>query len=162
MRFLNVHVRALTAADLVGPPVPNVTVIPLHSSDEEAWLRAIVDDAAGTRPPDDAGVMLARMGFNKPHALYFVAFVNDELAGGAAMVMHDGIAILFSASTHPHFRERGVQTALLAHRLHVATHAGCNLVMVLTTPGSASERNIQRAGFRIAYTKATMIKELKS
>jgi hypothetical protein len=34
---------------------------------------------------------------------------------------------------------------------------GCDLAMVLTTPGSTSERNVQRAGFRVAYTKPTLI-----
>jgi hypothetical protein len=29
--------------------------------------------------------------------------------------------------------------------------------MVQTVPGSASQRNVERAGFRIAYTKPTMI-----
>jgi len=159
MRFLNVHVRPLTAADRDVPHVQNIAVTPLDASDEDAWIRAMIDDTAGTRPADDVGVMLAHMGFNKPHAKYFVASVSGELAGGGAMVMRDGAAILFSASTHPQFRKRGVQTALLAHRLDVAAHAGCDLAMVLTTPGSASDRNVQRSGFRVAYTKATMVKE---
>lgn len=157
MRFLNAHVRSLTAADFDVPLVQNVVVKPLEASDEDAWMHAMIDDAQGTRLPDDVGMMLARMGFNKPYALYFVAFVNGELAGGGAMVMRDGVAILFSAGTHLQFRRRGVQTALLAHRLHVAAHAGCALAMVLTTPGSASERNVARAGFQIAYTRPTLI-----
>ncbi len=73
------------------------------------------------------------------------------------MVIRDGVALLFSASTRFQFRKRGVQTALITARLQAAAHAGCDLAMVLTTPGSASERNIQRAGFRVAYTKPTMI-----
>jgi hypothetical protein len=81
MRFLNVHVRSLTAADLAVPSVQNIAITQLKGSDEAAWLHAVVNQAA-TRPTDDVGVMLARMGFNKPQAEYFVASMDGEPAGG--------------------------------------------------------------------------------
>lgn len=78
------------------------------------------------------------------------------------MVVRDDVAILFSASTQPQFRRRGVQTTLIKQRLRDATHAGCDLAIVLTTPGSDSERNVQRAGFQIAYTKPTLVKHINN
>jgi hypothetical protein len=51
-----------------------------------------------------------------------------------------------------------VQMALLQARLAAARKAGCDLAVSMTGPGSDSQRNIERAGFRLAYTKASMVK----
>ena len=56
------------------------------------------------------------------------------------------------------FRGRGVQTALLEGRLAAAEAAVCDLAVVMTTPGTPSQRNVERAGFRTAYTFARMVK----
>ena len=38
-------------------------------------------------------------------------------------------------------------------RLEYAVEMGCDLAMIGTEPGSGSQRNAQRQGFRIAYTR---------
>ena len=63
---------------------------------------------------------------------------------------------LFGASTRVPHRNCGVQHALIAARLAAAVAAGCDLVVVHTEPGSDSQRNVERLGFRLAYTKVTM------
>ena len=65
------------------------------------------------------------------------------------------MAQLAGAATAPAHRRRGVQTALLAHRLQVAAAEGADLASVFVTPGSGSERNVQRAGFRLAGMRLT-------
>jgi hypothetical protein len=75
------------------------------------------------------------------------------LAGTGAVAIHDGVALLAGASTIPSARKRGVQAALLQARLaHAAAH-GCDLAMMCAAPGGASQRNAERQGFRIAYTR---------
>jgi beta-glucosidase-like glycosyl hydrolase len=69
------------------------------------------------------------------------------------MFVHDGVALLAGASTIPEWRHRGAQNALLAKRLVYAAHAGCDLAMMCAEPGGASQRNAERQGFRIAYTR---------
>jgi GNAT superfamily N-acetyltransferase len=59
----------------------------------------------------------------------------------------------------PEFRQRGVQSALIARRLHEAAKAGCEYAVVSTNPGSGSQRNMERRGFRVAYTKLVMMRE---
>lgn len=88
----------------------------------------------------------------------FLARVDGEPAGAAAVQLSYGLASFFSASTRPGFRRRGVQTALLHARFAAAAAAGCDLATVQTTPGTASQRNVQRAGFTVAYTKVKMVK----
>lgn len=65
---------------------------------------------------------------------------------------------LGGASTRPEFRRRGVQSALIAQRLQAAYAQGCRLAYAKTSPGSDSQRNLQRAGFELAYSKAVMVK----
>ena len=49
--------------------------------------------------------------------------------------------------------ESGAQAALLDTRLAYAASVGCELAMMGALPGSASQRNGERQGFRIAYTR---------
>ena len=51
---------------------------------------------------------------------------------------------------------RGVQAALIAHRLRMAAEAGCDLAVSSTVPANASERNLARAGFRPLYETVTL------
>lgn len=71
----------------------------------------------------------------------------------AALFMHDRTALLAGASTIPGGRRQGAQNALLAARLRHAAAHGCDLAMMVASPGSSSQRNAERQGFRIAYTR---------
>jgi predicted acetyltransferase len=63
------------------------------------------------------------------------------------------VALLAGASTIPESRRQGAQLALLDNRLRYAAEQGCDLAMMCALPGSASQRNAERQGFRIAYTR---------
>jgi ribosomal protein S18 acetylase RimI-like enzyme len=84
----------------------------------------------------------------------YLARVDGEPAGAALLVVEEGLAYLANASTLPQFRRRGVQTALIAARIADARAAGCEEVCSGTTFGSTSQRNLERAGLAVAYTKA--------
>jgi ribosomal protein S18 acetylase RimI-like enzyme len=90
--------------------------------------------------------------------LPFFARRNGELAGGANMRLHDGIAQLAGATTLPEHRRRGVQTELLRARLVHAAKAGCDLAVVTTQPGSVSQKNVMREGFSLLYVRAVLVK----
>ena len=77
------------------------------------------------------------------------------------MTIHDGVCGLFGASTLPAiFAAAAIQTALLAARISVAAHEGCDLAASIAQPGSISHRNIERSGFRVAYTRTKLIRPL--
>jgi GNAT superfamily N-acetyltransferase len=86
-------------------------------------------------------------------ATCFVAELNGEAIANAAMFMHGGVALLAGASTVPEGRRQGAQQALLDARLRAAAEQGCDLAMVVTAAGSASQRNSERNGFKVAYTR---------
>ncbi len=96
-----------------------------------------------------------------PGALAFLARIDGEVVGGCGgrVIPEARIAALFGTATLPEFRQRGVQSALIALRLHEAAKAGCEYAVVSTNPGSGSQRNMERRGFRVAYTKLVMTRE---
>lgn len=69
----------------------------------------------------------------------------------ASMSVRDGVATLGGMSTVPAERGRGVQSALIRHRIRVARELGCDLVASTAAPGSQSERNLIRHGFRRVF-----------
>jgi hypothetical protein len=86
-------------------------------------------------------------------ATCFFAEQDGRPIATAALFMHDGTALLAGASTVPAGRRQGAQNALLDTRLQTAASNGCDLAMMVAAPGSASQRNAERQGFRIAYTR---------
>ena len=86
-------------------------------------------------------------------ATCFIAERDGKPIATAALFMHEGTALLAGASTIPEGRRQGAQNALLDTRLRTAASNGCDLAMMVAAPGSASQRNAERQGFRIAYTR---------
>lgn len=84
----------------------------------------------------------------------YLARVEGEVAGAAVLTIGDGLGQLANASTVPEYRGRGVQTALIARRLTDAAASRCELACSSAVFGSTSQRNLERAGLRVAYTKA--------
>jgi len=83
----------------------------------------------------------------------FLAELDGRPIATAALVVQDGVALLAGASTVPEGRRRGAQNALLAARLAYGATRGCDVAMMCALPGSGSQRNAERNGFRIAYTR---------
>jgi len=77
---------------------------------------------------------------------------GDPIATGALIIAGD-VALLAGASTVPKARRQGAQLALLEERLRYAATQGCTIAMMVAQPGSRSQRNAERHGFRIAYTR---------
>jgi GNAT superfamily N-acetyltransferase len=109
--------------------------------------------------PEGFHQMLAPM-YQVPDAISFGAWVGDELAGvGAGLIIPEHKALgLYGAGTLPAFRKRGIQTALLAERMKLGAELGCEIAIIVTRAGTVSQRNCERLGFRVAYSKATLIK----
>jgi GNAT superfamily N-acetyltransferase len=95
--------------------------------------------------------------FAMPGALcYLAATESGELAGGAAAAVYDGLATLFADSTIARHRRGGLHRELIAARLNEALVLGCDLATATTLPGSGSQRNYERMGFEVVYTRVTL------
>jgi len=107
-----------------------------------------------------ADIARAMRDFAAAGVVRYVAVRDGVFAGGASMrLAQGGVAQLTGAATAPAHRRRGVQTALLSVRLADAVTAGCDLAVVTTQPGSTSQRNVQRSGFDLLYTRAVLVKQ---
>jgi GNAT superfamily N-acetyltransferase len=83
----------------------------------------------------------------------FLAESDGRAIATGVLSIHGGVAHLAGASTVPDGRRRGAQNALLDHRLRFAAQRGCDVALMGALPGSGSQRNAERHGFRIAYTR---------
>jgi hypothetical protein len=144
-------------ARLCGP-VPGPTSIPSGVRVEESPDPAVFADVLlrGHEVPEHARSTDGRA-FEHGHVpgwRFYLAYVDDSPAGAAVLTVDDGVGFLANASTLPAFRRRGVQSALIARRLSDAAADGCELSSSGTELGSVSQRNLERAGLQITYTKA--------
>ncbi len=89
----------------------------------------------------------------KQHSALFLAELDGQPGAAGALSIHDGVALFTGAATVPEMRRRGLQAALLQERMRYAAGRGCDLAMMVAEAGSSSQRNAERQGFRIAYTR---------
>jgi hypothetical protein len=83
----------------------------------------------------------------------FIAKLENKPIATGMLFIYDDIAILAGASTVLEGRRKGAQMALLDARLRFAVERGCTLAELGALPGSQSQRNAQKNGFRVAYTR---------
>ena len=88
---------------------------------------------------------------------YLAATENGEPAAAAALSVRSGLATLFADSTIARYRGAGLHRELIAARLYEAAAQGCDLATASTLPGSGSQRNFERLGFEVVYTKISMV-----
>jgi GNAT superfamily N-acetyltransferase len=83
----------------------------------------------------------------------FLAEVDGEAGAAGVLSIHEGVALFGGSATVPELRRRGLQAALLDERMRYAFELGCDLAMMVAEAGSNSQRNAERKGFRVAYTR---------
>lgn len=151
----SVLVREL--GDEPGPETPLVvrTIDPVASSPSERARFVETSVEGWSDDPATAAFMrpLAEVASENPAMLHFLAEDAGRAIATGSLGLHDGIALLAGASTVPSARGRGAQSALLAARFQHARARGCTHAMMVTAPGSTSQRNAERSGFRVAYTR---------
>jgi GNAT superfamily N-acetyltransferase len=138
---------------LEGAGNKKIQVHLIRPGEEETWAQTSV--TGWSEFPENAGLMqeLAIISANRPGAQSFLVELEGVPIAAGAMSMCDGVALLAGASTIPSARKQGAQRALLECRLRYAARRGCDLAMMCALPGSSSQRNAERQGFRIAYTR---------
>jgi GNAT superfamily N-acetyltransferase len=97
---------------------------------------------------DFGGLIAAR-----EQSVCFLAEVDGQPGAAGVLFLNDGVALFGGAATVPEMRRRGLQAALLRARMRYAVEHGCDMAMMVTEAGSQSQRNAERVGFRIAYTR---------
>lgn len=167
--FTTVHYENTLVADLavsrerVSPP-PGLEIVRTDPTDE-AMLRTHA--VLGTRwfvpegePVSEELLGMTARAVRHPRSIAFMGRMDGEYIAACGMesweIEGDLVAALWGAAVEPRVRRRGVQLALLEHRLAVARELGCRIALIESKPGVATERNAARVGFGLAYVRAVM------
>jgi GNAT superfamily N-acetyltransferase len=157
-RFLLVLCRALGPPGAAAGRPARVEVRAIAPGEERAFADAFALAHLGKVPaPDEAAAedLLAI-----PHAegsSCFAGFDGGSIVAVAVASEHAGVAVLSGAGVLPAWRGRGLQLALVQARLAWGARRGCEIASSAVDPGGASQRTLERAGFRVAYPKAVMV-----
>jgi hypothetical protein len=154
IEFTSVMFRPIqAAAAAIAPSDPAIAVSRVIGDDADEWTKTA---AAGWSEFAGLGEFMLEIGRVQAGAddnHRFLARLDGQPIAAAGLSLHEGVALLAGASTVPAARRRGAQLALLAARLRFAAEQDCDLAMMCALPGSGSQRNAERRGFRIAYTR---------
>ena len=155
MEFTSVMFRPIRSGiHLSEPRNGRIQVRLIRDDEHELWAqtsaRGWSTEFAGLA---DMITELAQVAARRPSGLSFIAELDGVPVATGALSTCDGVALMAGASTVPESRNNGAQLALLDARLNYAAERGCDLAMICALPGSASQRNAERHGFSIAYTR---------
>jgi hypothetical protein len=141
-----------TTLPVAGPR--GVEVREIQREEGPLWTRT-AGEGWGSESPD-LGSFIEELGAAMVRAEGVHCFLAEvegrPVATGTSCIFGD-VALLAGASTIPSARRQGAQLALLATRLEHASARGADLAMMVAQPGSGSQRNAERQGFRTAYTR---------
>jgi len=150
--FSNVLVRPLSET----PFLPEPAVRLAHGEEEALWVRTV---GRGFLEKDELSQDELNVGaaiWHMSDSRCYLAWAEGQPAAAAALSLQGGLATLFADSTVAAFRRCSLQSSLIRARLCDAAAAGCDLATASTMAGSTSQRNYERLGFQVAYTKVTL------
>jgi len=155
--FEHTMVRELTAAD--GEAAPAAGIRLAERADWKACTDVVCDAffPGGDAPESLRG--LFEVLFGAEGAAVFLATRDNAVAACAGVTVTGEVSVLAGDGTAAAQRGRGLQSELIRTRCAHAWRQGSRLAMSSTVPGSSSQRNYERQGFHIAYTKALLTKE---
>lgn len=135
-------------------PVPSVRIRLIGPQESILWSEINARGWAHDHPEfepfmRDIGALLT----SREGSACFLAEIDGVHAATGALSIHQGVALFSGAATLPEHRRRGLQSALLEARMTHAREQGCDLAMMVAEIGSNSQRNAERQGFQIAYTR---------
>jgi len=137
-------------------PIAATNVTVRVAAPHEAALWTEINTRAWSHDHPEYAAILTGLGAvtaAREHTVCFLAEVDNQPGAAAALCLHEGVALFAGAATVPELRRRGLQSALLRERMRYAFHHNCDLAMMAALPGSNSQRNAERSGFQVAYTR---------
>jgi len=159
IEFNNLMLRPVGQASRPVQELPEtITITPVTPERQDEWCRLIFQGfASSTEIPDSELSLMETLPYLGGD---FFAELDGVPVGGAAMAIHNGVAMLYGDATLPRARGKGVQQALIRHRVELAAQAGAEWVMACVVPGTGSHRNYERCGFNLVYMRVNLAREV--
>jgi GNAT superfamily N-acetyltransferase len=163
--FETIFYRPLSSRERVQPlhPLPpGLHIEILDTSDAAAVRQCALVALRGFLPPGgvitDEDIEIFQRGTRHPRTVTFTARLEGEIVAVGACEIDGAVSALFGMATSETHRRRGIQQALLAARLNLAAARSARVATIGSRPGVATERNVMRMGFTVAYTKVVLIR----
>ena len=153
VELTSVMFRSIARGDERPALAAGVEARPIRDGEEALWSEVA---SGGWRDYPELAPFVREAAFvmaARPNGCLFLTEIGGRAVAAGALTLFENVALLAGASTLPEARGRGAQNALLAARLEFAAERRCDLAMMCALPGSPSQRNAERHGFRIAYTR---------
>jgi GNAT superfamily N-acetyltransferase len=132
----------------------NIRVRVIEREEEELWSKVSARGWSHDHPELEAFVrQMGVVCVARKQSPCFLAEVDGEAGAAGVLSLHEGVALFGGSATVPELRRRGLQAALLEERMRYAFEQDCDLAMMVAEAGSNSQRNAERQGFRVAYTR---------
>ncbi len=154
IEFTSVMYQPLSSGTVSpSPPNPRLRTRLIVQGEEELWSQISARGWAGQSAPAESLLEFSRVVASTNASLAFFAHLDGEPIATGMLLCPERVALFAGAATIPEARNQGAQRALLEIRMNTAVARGCDLGMICAESGSVSQRNAERQGFRIAYTR---------
>lgn len=156
--FENVLVRELASGEHFLDAHGSLQVMEARTEEQrDLWAHVAASAFSAPLAPLPEQLWIAAVAAKRPQSRLFLGYADNSVAGTGELTIEDGVAWLSADATLPRFRGRGLQGRLQRARLEAALEAGCTLAVSEATPGSVSQRNMERLGFGVAYTRVELV-----
>jgi GNAT superfamily N-acetyltransferase len=155
--FENVLVLPLHGAELPDPPRDVVVSRVDSAAERSVWADVSMRAFTAPGPAEPAHVRLAQIAAQRRDCVQLLGKIAGEAVGTGTLLVDREFGWLMADATLPDFRKRGVQSALQIERILLAREAGCTYAVSESVPGSSSQRNMERLGFRVVYTRVELL-----
>jgi GNAT superfamily N-acetyltransferase len=97
--------------------------------------------------------------FHRPNFKNYIAFSDDHPAGIGSLFISGNDGYIANDFTFPAFRGKGIQKALIHHRLQAAKELGLENIYTDVEFGSISHNNMAKMGFQLVYVNSFWMKQ---
>jgi GNAT superfamily N-acetyltransferase len=156
--FSNVLVRQLRPRETIATPESDLKVRAALPQESTQYSEVVAEAFSEYLPVSETLRRVIESFSRRPSGCCFLALAGNEIAAGGCVSEDQRLAEFYGAATLAGFRKRGAQSLLIAARLQWAVEQHCDLATTTTQPGSSSQRNYERAGFRVVYTRAKVVR----
>ena len=154
--FISILARPLSGSDDIPAPSADIVIREVGPEEANLWVSTVDAGFADGAPITEPRRRLALLLFHCAGSRSFLAEMDCRPVGASSLFIRDGYLALSAGSVLPEYRHRGIHTALIRHRLLAGRELGCDLAGYFCLPGSVSQRNAERHGFKLCYSKATV------
>ncbi len=155
IELTSVMFQEIEAANSLDLPLnPNIKTRIIEKGEEKIWAQTSANGwSTEGQGLADFLFQFGQISAETKGGFPFLAELGGKAISAGMLFIYDEVAILAGASTVPEGRRKGAQNALLDARLRFAAQKGCELAAMGALPGSGSQRNAEKNGFRTAYTR---------